>query len=511
MSGESILVVEDEAIVAQDIKARLEGLGYIVTGMAHNAEDAIRIAGDGHPDLALMDIRLGGGRDGIEVARSIKTSLDIPSIFLTAYADEETIKRAGTAEPFGYLVKPFQDRELHASIETALYRHRAEKALRASETRFRALFQLAPDAIIMADLDGAITLCNRAAASLFGYGEAELAGRRLSELVSMQDDGRGAAVVAELGATGGIHNMEMTVPSGSGDPVPVEVSASALREDGGAPGGFVSIWRDISDRKRAEKERTMLQLELLRAQKLSAIGELAAGVAHELNNPLTGILLYSELSLKKMSAQGPERNGYLQKLPKDLEMIRDSALRCDKIVRGLLELSRREPPEKELVDMNAALRSTIGVLARYLEAQRIAIVEKLDADLPPVEGDKNTLQQVFVNIIRNAQDAMPDGGVLTIVSRKLDKTRLEIAVTDTGMGISRQNQSKLFQPFFTTKPPGKGTGLGLAISYGIVREHGGTIGVQSAEGKGTTFSMVFPAATAPDGNKSSHAPGGGAG
>jgi len=511
MAGENILVVEDEFIVAQDIKARLEGLGYTVTGMAHNAEDAIRIAQESRPDLAIMDIMLGGGSDGIEVAGSIRTNLDIPSIFLTAYADEETVRRAAIAEPFGYLVKPFQDRELRAGIETAIYRHRAEKALRASETRFRALFQLAPDAIIMADLDGAITLCNRAASSLFGYDEAELAGRRLSELFNVQDDGKGAAVVAELGRTGSIHNLEITVPSRNSDPVPVEVSASALREDGGSPSGFVAIWRDISDRKRAEKERTILQLELLQAQKLSAIGELAAGVAHELNNPLTGILLYSGLALKKMSAQGPERNGYLQKLPKDLEMIRDSALRCDRIVRGLLELSRRGPREKEFVDINGALRSTIEVFARYFEAQRIIIVENLDANLPPIEGDKYSLQQVFVNIVRNAQDAMPDGGVLTIVSRRLGKTRLEIAVTDTGLGISRQNKSRLFQPFFTTKPPGKGTGLGLAISYGIVREHGGTIGVESEEGKGTTFSLVFPAATAPDGNKSLHAPGGVAG
>jgi two-component system NtrC family sensor kinase len=254
----------------------------------------------------------------------------------------------------------------------------------------------------------------------------------------------------------------------------------------------------------------MLQLELLRAQKLSAIGELAAGVAHELNNPLTGILLYSALSLKKLNASGPEMKEYLKKLPKDLEMIRDSALRCDRIVKGLLDFSRHDPPKKELLDVNVALKNTIGMLSRYLEAQRIRIVEKFDEDLPPVEGDENTLRQVFVNIIRNAQDAMPDGGVLTIVSRKLDEGRIEIAVTDTGMGISEQNKSKLFEPFFTTKPPGKGTGLGLAISYGIVREHGGTIGAESVEGKGTTFRMVFPAATAPGGKENLDGPGGGA-
>jgi len=511
LPGERILVVEDESIVARDLKDRLETMGYEVVGIAGTADEAVAKAGSLCPGLALMDIRLGGNGDGIDAAGAMRRLHDIPSIFITAYADEETLRRARATEPLGYLVKPFQDRELHASIEMGIHRHKAERALRASELRFRTLVQLAPDALIMADRDGAITLSNRAASSLFGYRETELFGRHLSELLSEGGEDRGSSVVAELVRKGSIHNLQITVPVRSGDPVPVEVSASVLRDGSDAQSGFVTIWRDISERKRAERERTALQLELLQAQKLSAIGELAAGVAHELNNPLTGILLYSALSLRKLNALDPERSGYLKKLPRDLEMIRDSALRCDRIVKGLLDFSRHDPPKKETLDVNVALKNTIGMLSRYLEAQRIKIVEKFDADLPPVEGDENTLRQVFVNIIRNAQDAMPDGGVLTIVSRKLDERRIEIAVTDTGMGISEQNKSKLFQPFFTTKPPGKGTGLGLAISHGIVREHGGTIGVESVEGNGTTFRLVFPAATAPDGKENLHGPGGGAG
>jgi two-component system cell cycle sensor histidine kinase/response regulator CckA len=511
LPGGRILVVEDEAIVAGDIKGRLETMGYEVVGTASTADDAVKKAGSFSPELALMDIRLAGNADGIEAAGVLRRRYDIPSIFITAYADEETLTRARATEPLGYLVKPFQDRELHATIEMALYRHQAERAVRASELRFRTLVQLAPDAIVMTDGSGGIALWNRAAESMLGSGLSEMTGRPLAGLLGWEAMGSGMGVMDGLAQKGSIRNLELSVPVRGGEAVPVEMSATVLRDDRGRSTGQVFIWRDISERKRAEKQRTRLQLELLQAQKLSAIGELAAGVAHELNNPLTGILLYSALSLRKLNASDPERSGYLEKLPRDLEMIRDSALRCDRIVKGLLDFSRRDPPKKEPLDINVALKNSVGMLSRYLEAQRIKIVENLGADLPHVEGDENTLRQVFVNIIRNAQDAMPDGGALTIVSRMLDAGRIEIAVTDTGTGISEQNKSKLFQPFFTTKPPGKGTGLGLAISYGIVHDHGGTIGVESTEGKGTTFRLVFPAATAPGGKKDFHESGGGAG
>ena len=254
MAGERILVVEDEAIVAQDIKARLEGLGYDVTGIAHNAEDAIRIARELRPCLALMDIRLGDRRDGIEVAMIIRKDLDIPSIFLTAYADDETLRRAQAAEPFGYLVKPFQDRELRASIETALFKHNAEKALRASETRFRALFQLAPDAILLADLEGRISILNQAAESLFGRSGEEAAGKNIIELLSPEESQKCGTFLSELRRNGILRGMELSVLSRSGDAVWVEVSASVMSGEAGCKTGVVAIFRDVVDRKRAHRE-----------------------------------------------------------------------------------------------------------------------------------------------------------------------------------------------------------------------------------------------------------------
>ncbi|MBM4248146.1 MAG: PAS domain S-box protein [Euryarchaeota archaeon] len=254
MAGARILVVEDEAIVARDIGSRVVALGYQVAGVAHTAADAVARAGELRPDLVLMDIRLGGRTDGIEAACAIRERFDVPSVFLTAYADDETLRRARATEPFGYLVKPFQDRELHATIEMALYRHRAERALRASELRLRTLVQLAPDAIVMTDVSGGVVLWNRAAEAMFGFSEREVAGRPLSALLDAEGAGRGAAVAAELARKGGLRNLEIQVAGRSGEPVPVEMSASVLLDQRGRPAGTVSIWRDVSERRRARLE-----------------------------------------------------------------------------------------------------------------------------------------------------------------------------------------------------------------------------------------------------------------
>lgn len=241
-------------MVAQDIRGRLEALGYEVAGVAYAAGDAVALAGDKRPDLVLMDIRLRGRTDGIEAASEIRGRLGIPSVFLTAYADDETLRRAGAAEPLGYLMKPFQDRELRAAIEMALYKHRAESALRDSELRFRTLVQMAPDPIVMADAAGGISLWNRAAETLFGFSAPEMSGRPLAALLDGEDRGRGAALLSELARKGELRGVELGVPGRNGEAVPAELSLSSLRNDRGDALGMVAIFRDIAERRRARRE-----------------------------------------------------------------------------------------------------------------------------------------------------------------------------------------------------------------------------------------------------------------
>ena len=254
MPGGRMLVVEDESIVAQDIRGRLEALGYQVVGVAYSAEDAITKAAELYPDLVLMDIKLKGSMDGIEAAGAIRAQNDIPAVFLTAYTDDDTLRRARMTEPFGYLVKPFQDRELHATIEIALYKHRTERAVRASELKFRTLVQLAPDPIVMTDRTGAVTLWNRAAETMFGFVEGEMLGRHIAGILGAEGDEKGRAMLAELSRKGSLRGMELSVRARSGDLVPVEVSASVMRDSKDNETGTVAIWRDISDRKRAHRE-----------------------------------------------------------------------------------------------------------------------------------------------------------------------------------------------------------------------------------------------------------------
>ena len=254
MSAEKILVVEDESIVAEDLSDRLKELGYTVVGIAPSATAAVVQAGDLRPELALMDIRLKGNWDGIEAAGDIRRLFDIPSIFLTAYADDETLERARAMEPLGYLVKPFADRELRASIEMALSKHRTDQALRLSELRFRTLFELAPDAILMTDRNYRIVLSNKAAESVFGLPGDQLAGLELAVLLDRDGDGMWKAILEELHRAGAVRNIGLPMPSPKDAVSCLELNATLMRDALGKETGIVASLRDITGRKSAEPE-----------------------------------------------------------------------------------------------------------------------------------------------------------------------------------------------------------------------------------------------------------------
>jgi len=232
------------------------------------------------------------------------------------------------------------------------------------------------------------------------------------------------------------------------------------------------------------QELQRVQDQLIRAGKMAALGELAAGVAHEINNPLTGVLTFSSLMLKKADENHPWR--------KDLENIVQQTTRCRNIVKGLLDFARQRKPDKKEWDIHFLIDNTLTLIEKQAPFQNIKIDKQFKTGIPLLFVDGDQIQQVFMNILLNAADAMAgEGGRLTIKTDSRDGLA-EVSFTDTGYGISKEHLSKLFDPFFTTKETGKGTGLGLAISYGIVQSHGGDIEVESQVGKGSTFRIKLP-------------------
>jgi len=254
------------------------------------------------------------------------------------------------------------------------------------------------------------------------------------------------------------------------------------------PGEMGTLCRAVDSMAQAVAEREELlkratQQQISRSEQLASVGRLAAGVAHEINNPLTGVLVFTDLMRGKENMDAQDRE--------DLEVIIRETKRAREIVRGLLDYARETPSVKTRMNINDVIRQTTQLLGNREAFQKVNIVEVLDEDLPPVHGDQNQLKQVLVNLSLNACGAMPDGGTLMIGTSHSD-SQVVVEVTDTGCGIEPEHLGQIFEPFFTTKPIGKGTGLGLSVSCGIIQQHGGILGVESVPGKGTTFKITLP-------------------
>ena len=231
------------------------------------------------------------------------------------------------------------------------------------------------------------------------------------------------------------------------------------------------------------KELKDIQDSMIQSEKMASLGKIAAGVAHEINNPLTSILINTHLMMEKTSEKSP--------FQENLNMIAEETSRCSDIVKRLLEFARQNPPQKSYVDINKIVNTVIGILEKQVTLKNIKVLKDMKADLPLIQVDASKIKQVFWNLIINAAEAMPEGGTLTISSRLSKSEQLiEIEFLDTGLGISDEQKKKLFDPFFTTK--GGGTGLGLAVSYGIIEQHKGKIEVKSQLSQGSSFTVSLP-------------------
>jgi two-component system NtrC family sensor kinase len=369
----------------------------------------------------------------------------------------------------------------------AIENARLYEQVRLSEQRYRGLFANAYDLIFTLDRSLQITSINRVGEQLLGYTVDELIGKPLAVLCTPESWNGVQPHLRALVGGRGVQPFEVELVRHDGELVVLEVSAQIIQNGVGVK-GIHCIARDLTVRRRLEQQ-------LIQSEKLSAIGQLVAGVAHELNNPLTSVSGYAQLLLRDKEIPDEPRQ--------DIEQIHVQAERAAKIVQNLLIFAREHKPERRLISVNEALRSALALQSYQLKVDNVGITLDLDPNLPPTTADNHQLQQVFLNLITNARHAMAEKGgrgTLTLRTSLLTDgggAAIKIEVSDTGIGIPERDLQKIFNPFFTTKPVGQGTGLGLSICFGIIKEHDGQIWAESQVGVGTRVSIALPVRDAP--------------
>ena len=585
----TILIVEDESIVAEDIRQTLSRLGYDPVGVVNCGEDAITTALDRKPDLILMDIMLKSDMSGIEAAATIRMQINIPVIYLTAYADQNTLDSAKKTQPYGYILKPFEEQDLKTTVEMALYKFGMEAKLRENEHLLSTTLHSIADAVYTTDTEGRITFINDAALQISGQNEKESRGILFSTLSLLTEpetkkpaDPVSAALSSQQNKSG-----ELMLHNVSGATIPVSYQSTLNRNDTGEILGVVLVLRDNTEQwktreilRASEKhyrnlventpiaiiihkqekvvflnkaamimfraevkeeilgksiysfidtsskevvrsrvktmtnakmrvpvheerfitvdgesfnveasagpivyendtaiavvahditDRIRLEEELRQSHKMEAIGRLAGGIAHDFNNLLTAIIGYSDLGLAQLRPEDP--------LYDEVEQIGKAANRAADLTRQLLAFSRRQVLQLKIINLNSIINDMEKLLRRVI-GENIALNVSYSDNLNLIEADSGQIQQVIMNLAINARDAMPEGGKLyirttntTLPEENNDATQntppgeyIRIEVEDSGIGMTQETISHMFEPFYTTKQPGEGTGLGTLDS-----------------------------------------------
>ena len=381
--------------------------------------------------------------------------------------------------------------EYEGAIEDITERTSAERALRVSEERYGAAFEQAAIGLAEVSPAGRFLRVNRYLCERLGYTEAELLQKTVIDVTHPEDVSATQDYLDRAGETSGPYRREKRYLKKDGTPLWSLLTTSLVRTADGGPAFFITVIEDLSERKR-------LEAQLLHAQKLEAVGQLAGGVAHDFSNLIGAIQWYAQLVERTLAPEDPRRA--------DIGEIRKAGQRAAGLIHQLLTFARRQETQPQLVDVNG-LVTNLGRLVSRVLGSNIKVSWGLNEDLPAIKVDPGQFEQVILNLAINARDAMPDGGTLGIETSlvQVDQSHVNrqrgsrpgphvmVTVSDTGTGMPREVLDRIFEPFFTTKGPDRGTGLGLAICYGIVKQAGGNIWVYSEPGHGTTFRLYFPA------------------
>ena len=365
-------------------------------------------------------------------------------------------------------------------------RKQAEEELKKSEDKLKRYLESSPDIICVVDLQGIILYVNKATEELTDYKREELVGKSFTalNLLTPESQSKPKEWTYRGGAEKPTRSHEVEILRKGGKRVILDIATYPMGQGWNAE--IIAIGRDVTGQRAMEKQKQKMEQQVLLSGRLAAVGELAAGVAHELNNPLAAVQGYAQFLTSRDDLEETVRS--------DVEIIYKEAKRASRITANLLQFARKHDPEKKMISINRVVEDSIELNAYRLKVNNIQIAQELDPALPETAGDFYQLQQVFVNLMTNAEQAMTRAhgkGKLTIKTQGSGAT-IQVAFTDDGPGIEKETLKQVFDPFFTTKEVGQGTGLGLSICFGIVEQHGGTIGAKSKLGKGATFTVELP-------------------
>jgi signal transduction histidine kinase/CheY-like chemotaxis protein len=548
MVREKVLVIDNKKDAVQLItESVLRPHGYSYT-VANNGDEGFRLALEKEPDLIITDLRTPM-MSGLEILEALQAEgRDIPVILMTLYGSEETAIQAFRLGAKDYIIKPFKVEEMLEAIDRALAEKRrmskgmknVDQQLEQRVKELNILYSVGKSVTSLLDLEKVLNRIVEAAVFVTGAEEGSLmlvdkdtgelylrAARNLGEkfargfrlkvehsiagqvvktgkpiLQSTQDEETLKVktgylvrslvnvplkakdeVIGVLAVNNKVYPRPFTqndvdLLSALADYATIAIVNAQLYEE-------TKRWSEELEHKVEDRTQELraAQEQLLQSEKLASIGQLAAGVAHEINNPMGVILGFAQGILKTL----PEDDS----LKKPLTTIEKESLRCKRIVQNLLDFARHSEPTPHLTNINELIDASCDLVQHQISLQNVKLVKGYDPALPSIMADTNQLQQVFINIMLNSYQAMPDGGTLHITTRTVG-SELQVIFTDTGTGIPRENVQHIFDPFFTTKEVGEGTGLGLSVSYGIVKAHGGDIEVESQVDKGTTFVIKLP-------------------
>ncbi|RMG74734.1 MAG: DUF3365 domain-containing protein [Nitrospirae bacterium] len=405
---------------------------------------------------------------------AVKPIKEMSKYFKSVVEEKEQLKAplvVKTKDEIGELAQSFK--------QMMEYLREYQEQLKASEQKYRRIFEGSKDTILIADCSGLIQDINPSGLEMLRCNDKGkiLSSVTLYDLFLSHDEY--VRFTKRMQTIGYVKEYETKLKMINGEVIDVLITANYRTDEEGKICGYEAIIKDITSWKR-------FQEQLKEADRLASIGEMAAGLAHEINNPLSIIMGYTGMLLKEFKENNPKRD--------DLEIIYKNTEACKKIVEDLLKFSRKTETRPRRTNINSIIDEVVDFLSYRLEEKEVHINKELDTGMPDIMVDAEKIKQVFVNMLVNAWQAVDEGGSIWIRTyMNADQTRAIIEIEDNGCGIRPEHKSRVFEPFFTTKEPGEGTGLGLSVSYGIVKEHGGEIFLNSTPGEGTVFVIELPA------------------